>query len=90
MKVNKQILMKVDLVRIFLTLPRSSVQPYLNIIYKSFILNLNLIDPADPRMHPLLGAICMLRGDRGRQTVAEQPLGRTTRMPEVKLVSSGE
>lgn len=29
--------------------------PYLYMIYKSFILNLNLIDLADLRMHPLLG-----------------------------------
>lgn len=29
--------------------------PYLYMICKSFIPNLNLIDPADLRMHPLLG-----------------------------------
>ena len=71
--------------------PSCALAPYLYMIYKSFILNLNLIDLADLRMHPLLA---VWGEEIERQAVsgwkAEQPSGRTTRMPEVKPVSSGE
>lgn len=35
--------------------PSGALAPYLYMIYKSFILNLNLIDLDDLGMHPLLG-----------------------------------
>lgn len=74
---------------------------YLDMIYKSFILNLNLIDPTDLRMHPLLGVcpaweqcvcVCGERRYRDRlcQAIGSAAFGGTTHMPGVKLVSSGK